>query len=105
MPQYCEKCHIVFENDRCIICNSRNVREARPDDLCFLCEKQIMWSEMLEDVLKNNGIPVITKKKLGIGLALKVGPMMERVIMFVPYSCLQEAKMIVEELFSESNDG
>jgi len=60
-----------------------------------------MWGEMLAEALKNNGIPVFLKKRMGIGMALKVGPMMERVKVYVPFSFLQESKKIVEELFPE----
>ena len=59
---------------------------------------------MLEETLKNNGIPVIFKKKLGIGLALKVGPMMERVRIYVPYSRLAEAEDLVDQLFSAGDE-
>lgn len=75
-----------------------------PNDMCFLTEKELLWSDMLEDVLKQNNIPVFTKKMLGIGMALKVGPMCERVRIYVPYSYLQEAQMIIESLFSVPKD-
>lgn len=41
---------------------------------------------------------------LVIGMALKVGPMCERVKIYVPYSYLQEAQIIVESLFPVSKD-
>jgi len=100
MLLYCENCQVLFEGGRCPVCGSRKVREPFPNDACFLCEKQIAWGEMLKEVLENNGIPVFFKKRLGIGLALKVGPMMESVRIYVPYSCLQEARDIEAGLFA-----
>lgn len=97
---YCEKCGIIFEGKRCPVCGDQNVRPPIPRDLCFLTEQETMWAEMLEDVLKQNDIPCLTKNVLGAGLALKVGPMSERVRFYVPYLHLQNAKAIVDELFS-----
>ena len=103
MSRYCENCQLVYDGDRCPACGSKKGREPQENDPCFLCEKQILWGEVLEDALKQNGIPVVFKKRLGIGLALKVGPMMEWVKVYVPYARLEESRAIVETLF-ESGD-
>ena len=103
MSRYCENCQLVYDGDRCPACGSKKGREPRETDSCFLCEKQILWGEVLEDALKQNGIPVVFRKRLGIGLALKVGPMMEWVKVYVPYARLEESRAIVETLF-ESGD-
>ncbi|MBP1587090.1 MAG: hypothetical protein ILO53_01645 [Clostridia bacterium] len=102
MALYCENCQILVEAKRCPGCGSKKVREPLPNDACYLCEKQIAWGEMLREVLENNGIPTFFKKRLGIGIALRVGPMMESVRIFVPYSCLEEASEIEAGLFSET---
>lgn len=102
---YCERCSIIFEENRCPFCGNQNVRPPMPDDLCFLIEQETMWAEMLKDVLKKNDIPCLTKNVLGAGLALKVGPMLERVRFYIPYSHLQNAKVIVDELFSAPQEG
>lgn len=102
---YCDKCDICFGANYCPKCGNTNVCTPQPNDMCFLAEKELLWSEMLEDVLRQNNIPFLTKKALGIGMALKVGPMRESVRIYVPYSYLQEAKMIVESLFSAPKDG
>jgi len=102
---YCENCQLAFEGKQCPFCGRKKVREPLPNDICFLCEKQIMWGEMLQEALKNNGIPVTLKKKMGIGMALKVGPLFERVKIYVPFSCLQDSMIIANELFSETDEG
>ncbi len=100
---YCEDCQLVFEGDRCLVCGSKSVREPLPNDPCFLCEKQMMWGEMLAEALKNNGIPVILKKKMGMGMALNVGPISERCKIYVPFSRLDDSMNICEELFSSDD--
>ena len=101
--RFCEACSLAFDGVRCPVCGKAG-RDPLPNDPCFLCEKQIMWAEMLKEALENNGIPVLFKKKLGIGLALKVGPMAESVKIYAPYARLTEAQSIADELFAASGE-
>ena len=100
MALYCENCYITFEGERCPACGKKRKRGPEPSDPCFLTEKDQIWSEMLADVLEQNGIPFMEKNVLGAGLALKIGPAHERVRFFVRYDQLSEAGKIVEALFS-----
>ena len=97
---YCENCFVIYESDRCPICGSRHGRQAQPDDFCRLTEKDILWGGMLEDVLKQNGIPYYTKRLWGAGMSIKMGYLLEDVSFYVPHSRLAEAQALVEELFS-----
>ena len=50
---YCEKCQALTpENENgCLRCGENARREPQMDDYCFLVEKEMMWGEMLADVL------------------------------------------------------
>lgn len=83
--------------------------EARPippspegEDLCLLTEKDPLWGGTLADALKRNGIPFFTRSALGAGMALRTGTMLETLSFFVPRSCLEAARALVEELFGGS---
>ncbi len=102
---HCEKCGTIFEASRCPDCGSEDVRMPLPDDLCFLTERELMWGEMLEDVLGQHRIPVLEKRVLGAGVTARIGLMFERVKLYVPYSHLQEAQEIVESLFAKPQEG
>ena len=104
MKKYCEVCSIPFEGDRCPSCGRKSKRDLSPEDLCFLYETEIIWSELVADALKDNDIPFLEKNVLGAALALKIGPLRERVRFFVYYRQLEEAKTIIEELFSPVSD-
>ena len=95
---YCEKCRRIIETDRCPVCKRSKVREPGPDDLCLLTEQDYLFSGMLEDVLKQNGIPFLKKEVLGAGLAIKVGPMLERSRFYVPFELLESASAVADEL-------
>jgi len=59
---------------------------------------------MLADVLKQRGIPFLQKGRLGAGMAMNVGPLLERFRLYVAYENYQEAAAVVEELFGEEGE-
>ena len=64
----------------------------------FLVEKEAMWAEMLEQVLKDNDIPCVAIPVYGAGLALKAG-LQERFKILVPNERMAEAEDLLHELF------
>ena len=98
--QYCEHCRKPIEGDRCPWCGKKHLRELREDDLCFLEEKELIWSEMLADVLKEQNIPFLQKNVLGAGLTISLGTVRERVRFYVYYRDLEAAEEVVKDLFS-----
>ena len=98
---YCERCKRLFEGERCPNCRRSRVRPVRPQDPCFLTEKASPWSGMLEDVLRQNGIPFLTEGRMGAGLAVRVGSMLESSRFYVRRDDLERAGEIVGALFGE----
>ena len=101
---YCPKCRNVFEENTCPVCKNRKVREAAPDDLCFLTEEGPLLGGMLEDVLRQNGIPVLTESSKGAALSVISGPLFEWISYYVRYDHLKKAKEIVEEVLHASGE-
>jgi len=97
---YCEKCNRIIEEDRCPVCKSRKIREPEAKDPCYLTEQDYLTSGILEDLLKQNNIPYLKKDVMGAGLAIKVGPMLERSRFYVPFEQLNSATAIMEDLVS-----
>ena len=87
---YCEKCKKLISQSICPICGNKNIRIPEERDICFLVEKDHIWSGMLEDVLKQNNIPVF----------VQAGALFERIRFYVPFLYLEAANTIVNELFS-----
>ncbi len=100
---YCEKCRRVFEGDRCPECRKSRCREATAEDPCYLTEQGQPWAGMLADVLKQHEIPFLTSGRLGAGLAVRVGSMLESERFYVRFSDLARAGDIVDELFGEGS--
>ena len=101
---YCEKCNRIIEANRCPVCNSRKIREPEAKDPCYLTEQDYISSGILEDMLKQNNIPYLKKDVMGAGMAIKVGPMLERSRFYVPFEQLNSAIAIMEDLFSAAEE-
>lgn len=101
---YCEKCSRIIEADRCPVCRSRRIREPQAKDPCYLTEQDYISSGILEDVLKQNNIPYLKKGVMGAGMAVKVGPMLERSRFYVPFDQLSSAEAVMEDLFSAAEE-
>lgn len=99
---YCEHCRLLTDEAACPACG-RNTRQPKDNDECFLIEKEMLFGEMLADVLKQNGIPFYHTNVLGAGIAMRVGPLMERYRFFVPCAYDQRARELTEELFGAAS--
>ena len=100
MVRYCPSCHLAVRGTRCPVCDRKWLEEVKADDYCFLTEKDALWAGVLEDCLRQNGIPCLTQNSLGAGLTSKIGSMLERTTFFVKYGYYDRAKLLEEELFS-----
>ena len=100
---YCEKCKRIFDGERCPTCRKGRVQQVKPEDPCYLTEKSSPWNGMLEDVLRQNGIPFMTGGRLGAGLATYTGSILEVTRFYVRWSDLERAGEIVEALFGEDS--
>ncbi len=102
---YCPNCKMVVdETARCPVCGSRKIREPLPEDACFLTEADPISAGMLKDVLAQNHIPVLSSSTIGAGMAMRAGPMFERIRCYVRYDQLPEAMEIAEELFDTGGE-
>ena len=99
---YCEKCSRVTDAGRCPVCRNRKLREPGAKDPCYLTELDYILSGILEDLLKQNNIPYLKKNVMGAGMAIKVGPMLERSRFYVPFEQLSNAETVLEESFSST---
>ena len=68
------------------------------DDFVFLAEKEAMWAEMLEQVLKDHSILYVAIPVYGAGLTLKTG-VQERFKIFVQMNSKAKAEALLMELF------
>jgi len=100
---YCHKCRVLFEDDRCPHCDNPYVWPPEADDYCFLTEKEFPWSRVLEQALKEEGIPVVADDSVvGAWMTSRLGVRFERTRLFVPYAHLEQAKAMEQEMFDEN---
>ncbi len=96
--RYCTHCQKLFDEASCPDCQSLG-RTPRPEDWCQTAEQPKMFAQMLADVLEQNGIPsAFTSTQGGTGIFSNMNMEIYRV--FVPYSFLDRASLLADELFS-----
>lgn len=101
---YCERCRILTDADRCPECGNLRLRAPRESDLCMVCEKPAVWSEAVADVLREAAVPEMHRGVLGAGLAMTLGQAAERDRFYVRFADLERAKQAVEDLFAPADD-
>ena len=101
---YCEVCHLETENTVCPVCHNTRLRPARAEDFCLLTEQGTLGRSILCDLLRQAHIPCYDKPTLGARLAMKVGPMLERYKLYVPYAYLEKARETVEPFLGDQQD-
>ena len=95
---YCIDCQTVFSGKICPKCSGDNVRAPLPTDDCFLVETEMLFGEMLAEVLRQEKIPFYFKTTLGAGLTMRLGSYTERYRFYVPYSHLPRASHHAETI-------
>lgn len=98
---YCENCHLLSEDPMCGFCYSKNLRQPKPDDFCYLSTRPTPWYEMLLDVLYDNGIPWVVKPLRPSAVTIYLGTGAEMNEIFVPFSRLEQARELEQSIFSE----
>lgn len=104
IERYCPNCHLLVLDTRCPVCGKKWLDEPMPGDYCYLTQKDSVWTGVLEDCLRRNGIHCLTQSTKGAGLTAKSGSMFDTFRFYVPYSRFHEAQDLAEQLFAESGD-
>ena len=97
---YCPNCQILYDEGRCPACGRALGREPRSGDLCVLTEKPQIEADMLEDVLRQNGIKCLKQSVSGAAIALYTGLYLESFRLLVLYPQWEAARDIMDQFFS-----
>lgn len=97
--KYCPNCMTLPEEDKCPDCKTRELREPTGSDPVLLIEKGYVWAGMVEEILSDNGIPLLKKGVRGAGLSVSLGEVGETFRFFVPYETLEQARELMVQLF------
>lgn len=100
---YCEDCKRLCASERDCICGSNTLREANPQDYCFLLEANDSFAEMLEDCFINNGIECVLIPS-GNGYRSALGLSLGNYIICVPYAQYHAATDIVEYFHQDTQN-
>lgn len=71
------------------------VQKINAEDWTFLTEAGYPYAAMLSDLLSHSGIPFVTQDRMGAGMALKVGPLLECTCFYVSRSHYSSASELL----------
>lgn len=104
VERYCPNCHMLVRDIRCPRCGRKWLEEPGSNDYCFLTQKDALWAGVLEDALRQNGIPYLTENTMGAGLTIKAGTMLGSVRFYVRYAHYHVAKDLEIMLFTPNEE-
>ena len=98
---YCEKCMCLCE-DKCPLCGKKkHLREVSEDDPVLVCAEDFVFSRLVADILKKNGIPCMQRTEQGGWRTVEFGYGGEYYRLYVPYRLYGRAKELVESIKPE----
>ncbi len=98
--QYCEKCHSLSEDNVCTACKNKDLREATPDDYCFLVECAELFGDMFIEALKDEDIACVARP-VGDGARSYFALSLGGYKLYVPYKHYEKAQEILSLLTEE----
>ncbi|MDD6800536.1 MAG: DUF2007 domain-containing protein [Firmicutes bacterium] len=102
---YCNKCKRLSESAVCGWCGTKkHIRQPEPADMVFLTENDSVWSEMLEEALRENGIPCICRQTGGAGLGVFLGSAAGYSRLYVAYSDYEAARELLKNFEATDDD-
>ena len=87
---YCEKCRTIVD-DTCPVHKAKHLREPQPNDPVLIAELSGIAAAMLEGVLLDEKVPFLKEGRLGAGMSVWIGSMMETYSFYVPYAVREDA--------------
>lgn len=97
---YCGACNRLVSGNACPVCGRTALHTPRQEDYCFVTEMEMLWSQPLSDLFRDNGILFLTRNVRGAGMTARLGIATEQVRFFVPYWQYDRAKELEEAFFS-----
>lgn len=101
---YCEHCHALSETQVCPYCGQSGLFAPRSDDYCYLTTRETCFAEMLEEVLRDQGIRFVSRPVRAAAHTIHMGSGGESHEIFVRYGQYDAACALTDELFSENTE-
>ena len=96
---YCEKCRRLCDTNPCPQCGEQKLRTPEENDIVYLISGNETWSNVMEEILHENGIPCL--KEGGRGTS-KGGNLERTCQLFVPFGAYEKSKELLSN-FSSSD--
>ena len=103
MP-YCKKCMLLTDEVKCPLCNSKKLADVDVKDPVYLITKEMIWSDMICEILGDNAIPYLKHGNLGTALSVMFGVTVEYYRFYVPFGEYEKAVQCMKDIFPSDYD-
>lgn len=91
---FCERCNIAFNDERCPQCGRKKVRPVTGDDFCFVAKVGRVFGDNLKCNLEDENIECILMP-YGTGFNATRGLPLESYLLYVRYKNLDYVRQII----------
>ena len=100
---YCETCMMLIAQDKCPACKKNKVREPKENDPVYLLTKHAVWASVVEDILRENGIPCLKRSEQTIVPTIIMGEVATTYRIFVPYGAYGASQELLADFLNEGD--
>ena len=93
---FCERCNIACDGDRCPKCGRKKLRAVRDDDFCFVGRVDRVFGDNLKSNLEKENIECALMP-YGNGFCSKFALPLESYLVYVRYKNLDRARQILND--------
>ena len=86
-----------MQDTRCTACGKRKLREVQPDDFCHYITLPAYAAHILEETLKEEGVPVALLGAVGLISSARV---FDRYKIYVPYKYFDKTREVYEAVYN-----
>ena len=100
---FCERCNIACNDERCPKCGRKKLRAVNDDDFCLVSQVDRFFGDSLKDMLENENIECVLMP-YGTGVNSKFGLPLESYLLYVRYENLDHVREILKDASENSNE-
>ncbi len=93
---FCERCNIACDGERCPKCGRKKLRAVTEDDFCLVAQVDRMFGDNLKNHLENENIECVLMP-YGTGVKAQFAMPLESYLLYVRYKNLDYVRQIFKE--------
>ena len=94
---FCERCNLACDGERCPKCGRKKLRAVTDDDFCLVGKVERLFGDSLKENLESEGIDCVLMP-YGSGVNAKFALPLESYLVYVRYKHSDKVRRIIEKI-------